>query len=955
MKLKRKGIIVDKIYLKRQLTKDRYIDFAFARYEQFKRSSAYDENYKYEILSELNSFIQSMQFNSQSVLEIIKKIQNSKPSAEKFAFWTYLSDLYDYASEYPDAVAAGLEELYKSEDVALQERIESFRTQAKEANPNIRLGASLFGYLLAAYDFEKYPLYKERVFQHVKNLFGIKTNLRSVSENYQDFYDLCLVTQQYLHTKGYTVNMLDVQDFFYCMTEKDLVKTESAVDFLFYVSNELNHFKQDTEFFINEISQLDRSVLEKKRKSYENMGKINKIRYHILDYILNYQTIELSEVEKIKKEVSQQYETNILHSWNTFTILFPLYYDAFKEKVKICLRHIHENIRHIDGLKGIELENEHVIKDFNWKQNFGDTYCWLAVYPKTHETHRTSVQLYFGVRENKISYGLLYGSEHPKREEEYLTSINHSQEFNNEEMRKSFEEVIPMFIEESEKSGDMISQPLGIFSSLGEAEWAFDFVKESLKQLGINTQGDERVAFTYPKNRNFHVDFASWLIIGFQKGSNGSTEIKLALIAEDIEDLTYERGHFKTEINEPTVALVYMPLREFQESESLQKIFSETLEFTKKKFSNTRRSQYRKSNKPQLEEAIFDKDARIKLFTEGISETSDLIINETESAPIHTIEDRFRISSISFEQEINADHLYFENKEILLNQVETALKNGKNIILIGPPGTGKSKLAKEICHSFQAQYNMATATSDWSTYETIGGYRPNRDGTLSFQPGLFLDCFKDSKTFLPQNKWLIIDEINRADIDKAFGSLFSALTGDEITLNFQSESGKTIVLKPQQNEHVTVNDYEYIIPEDWRLIGTMNTMDKASLYEMSYAFMRRFAFIPVDVPRNIDVSLIEIYLDLWNIADYAYKEDLAFIWENINYYRPIGPAIVEDIASFTASNGDFTSAMILYVLPQFEGIMDQDILEFIDRISHLQCIDKKHLLQFCQDFFHVKV
>jgi len=551
---------------------------------------------------------------------------------------------------------------------------------------------------------------------------------------------------------------------------------------------------------------------------------------------------------------------------------------------------------------------------------------------------------------------MMYGSEHPKHGEEYLTLHHNAEEFTYEEMRKTFDKVIPIFIKDSEKSDEVIREPLGIFSSLEEADWAFDFVKESLNKLGINNPGDERVVFTYPRMRSFHVDFAGWLIIGFQKGANQETEMKIVLLDDGTLGLNYVKVPFKTEANEPAASLVYCPLEDFQNSEQLQNIFNETLVFVKEKFKNAMRSQYRKSNKPQLEAAVFDKNERKKLFAEGLLETSEEMINQKlELQSMQTEENKMKVPTISFEREIDAEQLYFENKEVLLNQVKTALKHGKHIILIGPPGTGKSKLAKEICKAYQAEYKMATATSDWSTYETIGGYRPNRDGTLSFKPGLFLNCFKDPETFLPRNQWLIVDEINRSDIDKAFGSLFSALTGDEVTLNFQSDSGKTIVLKPQQDEYVTVNDFEYIIPNDWRMIGTMNTMDKASLYEMSYAFMRRFAFIPVGVPRNVDVSLIEIYLDLWNIADYPYKEDLAFIWENINYYRPIGPAIVEDIANYTTNSGDFTSAMILYVLPQFEGVMDQDILEFIERISQLQSIDKKRLLHFCQDFFHVKV
>jgi MoxR-like ATPase len=317
-------------------------------------------------------------------------------------------------------------------------------------------------------------------------------------------------------------------------------------------------------------------------------------------------------------------------------------------------------------------------------------------------------------------------------------------------------------------------------------------------------------------------------------------------------------------------------------------------------------------------------------------------------------EESEQIPKIDFTRPISIGNLHFEDEQIIIKQAQTALKNGKNVILTGPPGTGKSKLAKEICRSYGVNYQMTTATSDWSTYETIGGYRPEADGTLSFKPGLFLSCFKNPNTYQQQNEWLIIDEMNRADIDKAFGALFSALTGDPITLPFTSESGKQVVIRPQTDEGLIKNDYEYMIPNDWRLIGTMNTFDKASLYEMSYAFMRRFAFIPVGVPKNITEGLIESYFSHWGMEQHSYVCPLTQLWKLINEYRQIGPAIVADLAKFTEEDGDFTSAIILYVMPQFEGLMDYQIIEFVNKAGELGEIDRERLLNFAYDFFQIK-
>jgi energy-coupling factor transporter ATP-binding protein EcfA2 len=329
--------------------------------------------------------------------------------------------------------------------------------------------------------------------------------------------------------------------------------------------------------------------------------------------------------------------------------------------------------------------------------------------------------------------------------------------------------------------------------------------------------------------------------------------------------------------------------------------------------------------------------------------------NENVGIPVELEPDSVNnIPSVNFDVHPFQNGLIFENLDVLLDQVMTAIRNGKHIILTGPPGTGKSKLASKICEMYSVQSKMVTASSNWSTYETIGGYRPDSQGNLYFNEGIFLECVKEKETNQPKNNWLIIDEINRSDIDKAFGSLFSVLTGDEVTLPFQSKSGKTIVIKPQGK--VTTNepnDYTFIIPNDWRIIATMNTLDKASLYEMSYAFMRRFAFIPVGIPKNITSELIEQYLDVWDMNTYPNVDILESIWKLINNFRKIGPAIVKDIAKHTQDNDDFTSAIILYVLPQFEGLPVNKIKEFITRLvdDTDAIIDRNQLDDFMNDFF----
>jgi len=285
--------------------------------------------------------------------------------------------------------------------------------------------------------------------------------------------------------------------------------------------------------------------------------------------------------------------------------------------------------------------------------------------------------------------------------------------------------------------------------------------------------------------------------------------------------------------------------------------------------------------------------------------------------------------------------LLFEDEANLKSNLCAALNSGKNIMLVGPPGTGKTEIALLIgklarSKNFAHDYILTTATSDWTTFDTMGGYFPSKDGgSLEFVPGQFLKCFKD-KNDNPVNKWLIIDEINRSDIDKAFGQLFTVLSGQSVELPYLQKS-KNVKIIPHKNfEGSEISQNEYVVPKAWRLIATLNTYDKASLYQMSYAFMRRFAFIHIRVPSpDFIENNWDNYLDNWKFRTpvrlQSCIDDIKEIWQEMNVagQRPLGPALIKDLIEYAASYEKMESAtpkLILtevisaFILPQFEGL-----------------------------------
>ncbi|MED4051534.1 AAA family ATPase [Priestia megaterium] len=485
--------------LQKHLLKDAYIDISFRRYLAFKESELYDESYKIEILSRLNSFLKGQEINKLTVLDIVKKLQKENPSAGSFVHWSSTEDLVKYAEARPEEVAGLLTQLFQS-PLPIEERVESFREKGKVYNQSISLGAPLFGYLFAAADFTRYPIYKQEVFTDLKKTYGIELKLETVGKNYETYLKMCEIALQHLKASYSNLTILDIQDFFFCSTQYKQIIVESAVKYLHTLATELSQFMNQPELLLEAITKLGDDTLRSLREQYRNREKVNLIRFMVVDKIIESDSVSLAEMEDIKNRVKVEYETNILKSWNNFTILFQLYYSNKKKKVREEQRKIHEAVRQIEGFKVMDFVDEKVLNGFDWNQSFGGSECWLAVYEKGHASHRTAPQFFVSINENRIRYGLLYGDQHPKRGQSDLTFESSIESFTYENFHKKMVGVLEKF-----KEGNPTTPNNFRYWAIGAGENAKywnDFLSSNVISIGWKDLGNLKLY----KNNNEIMD-----------------------------------------------------------------------------------------------------------------------------------------------------------------------------------------------------------------------------------------------------------------------------------------------------------------------------------------------------------------------------------------------------------------------------------------------------------------
>ena len=233
-----------------------------------------------------------------------------------------------------------------------------------------------------------------------------------------------------------------------------------------------------------------------------------------------------------------------------------------------------------------------------------------------------------------------------------------------------------------------------------------------------------------------------------------------------------------------------------------------------------------------------------------------------------------------------------------LRQILQRLESKKAMIIQGPPGVGKTFLARKLAYALMKEVDnyrleMVQFHQSYSYDDFVRGYRPleSKGGGFGLQNGVFYN-FVQKAIQDPDDEYIfIIDEINRGNLSLIFGELLLLIEADKRGPEF---AVPLIYHSPDEPR--------FYVPQNLYLIGLMNLADR-SLAMLDYALRRRFVFVTLKpqyeseqfrqwlLVRSMKSDLVDLIVKRMSELNHQIKQD-PLLGENYqighSYFTPRG-------------------------------------------------------------------
>lgn len=381
------------------------LELASELYVDFRRKSddvedGWNEQYKWDILSELNQWHRHNELTAETVPEFVDKLSELSPQEGPLVNWRDLEDLEAFAEDDSAHLADLLASLYEGE-ADIENRIAQFRGA-------LNIGTPAIGFLLSAYDLDRFPPYKDGTFNRFIEYFSghLRPNPHalSVHQKYGLYLDYCENLREILESTGVvdSPSVLDAQDFMYTLVEYDAPRYNFIIRFLLRFADTLEEFRNVPLSILEELETMPNEYIRDRMSYYEGREKVARVRYHVLDAILADEDINLHE---LKQDEDARHEENIFQAWTDYKILAQPYLDFFKQRF----------VRYLDDLGAFLVEEFGADElDYHWvsfqgASSFPGTRSWMALHP-SNRNFRDAHQLFLDFQPQHLEIGLHSGS-----------------------------------------------------------------------------------------------------------------------------------------------------------------------------------------------------------------------------------------------------------------------------------------------------------------------------------------------------------------------------------------------------------------------------------------------------------------------------------------------------------------------------------------------------------------